>query len=184
MPCTGRCSEKREPADSGVVVDLNVKPQQVGTYRIVSREWGDYLNIDFKLKNPEPLMDKGQTVAYAQIPVSEECAVDSAYYEAKYKINVIDKKNNPEITITSKVGKVDDYAVISFSRATGLLTAYKVNGRNLRRGRYPKAQLLACTDRQRHGSPPPQAFPRVERPRDETRQPHLRQGQEHTSRHR
>ena len=120
-----------EPVDSGVVADLNVKPQQVGTYRIVSREWGDYLNIDFKLKNPEPLMDKGQTVAYAQIPVSEECAVDSAYYEAKYKINVIDKKNNPEITITSKVGKVDDYAVISFSRATGLLTAYKVNGRNL-----------------------------------------------------
>lgn len=120
-----------EPVDSGVVANLDVKPQQVGTYHISSNEWGDLLNVDFKLKTAEPLMAKGQTVAYSQIEVVEESAVDSVSVEQEYELKVVDKKRNPNITITYKYGKQKDYAVISFDRATGFLSEYKVGGKSI-----------------------------------------------------
>ena len=120
-----------EPAESGVVNDLDVKPQQERVYHISTKTWGEYLNIDFKLKNAEPLMAKGQTVAYAQIETMDYTTVDTAGIEQKYKLDIVDKKSEPVITVKSKYEGVDGYAVIAFNRTTGLLDEYKVNGRSL-----------------------------------------------------
>ena len=116
-----------EPVDSGVIYNLDVKPQQVGTYHINSKQWGEYLNIDFKLKTAEPLITKGQTVAYAQIENNEESVVDSVEVIQKYKLKIIDKKNEPNITIASN----DNNAAISFDRTTGFISEYKVDGKEL-----------------------------------------------------
>ncbi len=116
---------------SGVITDLNVAPQQEKSFHITSKEWGEYLNIDFKQKHDEPLMAKGQTVAYSQIECNETAIVDSAYFVQQYKLNIIDKKSEPVITVKSKVNGQDGYALISFSRTTGLLTQYRVDGRDM-----------------------------------------------------
>lgn len=120
-----------EPASSGVIDNLDVKPQQERVYHISSKAWGDYLNIDFKLKKAEPLMAKGQTVAYAQIENTDYALLDSASYIQKYKLDIIDKKSAPVITVKSKYNGVDGYAVVSFNRTTGLIDEYKVGGRSM-----------------------------------------------------
>ena len=120
-----------EPVESGVIDNLDVKPQQTGTYHISSKEWGDYLNIDFKLKTAEPLMEKGQTIAYAQIENTEEAVVDTAFDDEKLRLKIIDKKGSPNITVTSKKDDTDNNAVISFDRQTGFISEYSVNGKSI-----------------------------------------------------
>lgn len=113
------------PVDSGVVDKLDLKPQQEKAYHIKAKEWGDYLNIDFKLKSAEPLMPKGQTIAYAQIESDESSFVDSAFITHKYKLKIIDKSKESKISVAS------DSATISFDRATGLLSEYKYKGMDI-----------------------------------------------------
>lgn len=120
-----------EPVESGVIDNLDVKPQQTGTYHISSKEWGDYLNIDFKLKTAEPLMEKGQTIAYAQIENTEEAVVDTAFDDEKLRLKIIDKKGSTNITVTSKKDDTDNNAVISFDRQTGFISEYSVNGKSI-----------------------------------------------------
>ncbi len=118
-----------EPVDSGVVSDLDVQPQQSKSYKIAARKSGNLLNIDFRLKRAEPLMAAGQTVAYAQME-TRSTAVDSVEYPLKVKLTVVDKKNQP-LTVSSRLGKVKGYAVVSFDRTTGLISQYTVGGKSL-----------------------------------------------------
>lgn len=110
---------------SGEIDDLDVAPQQTKEYTLPYKAEGNelYLNIDFKLKEVEPLLDANQTVAYQQLLVkksSENLSV--ATYSGKGKVNVTDKKNSPVITVTN------NDIQIAFDKTTGLLTKYNVSG--------------------------------------------------------
>ena len=62
---------------NGEVADLNVAPQQRVTLTLpyqVPATGEVMLNVDFQLKDAEPLMTKGQTVAYRQLAVREQTA--------------------------------------------------------------------------------------------------------------
>ena len=67
-----------------------------------------FLNIDFRLKKAEPLMEAGQIVAYAQLAVKEKSAaviVQTTWLRAqdgkKVKAKLIDKKGERDITVTT-----------------------------------------------------------------------------------
>lgn len=114
-----------EPVDSGVVGNLNIKPGETKTIHIDSKGWGDCLNIDFKLKNAEPLMAKGQTVAYEQMIANNIAVIDSTATTEKLKLKIIDKKKEPFISVVSPTD------TISFDRTTGLLTEYRSGGKDV-----------------------------------------------------
>ena len=62
--------------EKGVVENLDIAPQ---TSKLIELGWKDiknpkeevFLNVSFTLKNAEPLMEKGQVVAYNQIQLQE-----------------------------------------------------------------------------------------------------------------
>jgi len=103
--------------DQGVVDKLDVAPQEEKVVPLlVSGFKAHYLNVDFKLKSDEPLMEAGQTVAYQQFATKyAEAGLADSIVESKEKIKVIDKKEQPEIKI---VGKNFEY---SFDKTTGFL---------------------------------------------------------------
>ena len=110
---------------SGEINDLDVAPQQTKEYTLPYKVEGNelYLNVEFKLKKAEPLMDDNQTVAYQQLLVKKASEAPSIVtYSGKGKVNVTDKKNHPVITVTT------NNMQITFDKTTGLLTKYKVNG--------------------------------------------------------
>ena len=121
----------------GTIADLDVEPQQTKPYTIPfnSESITDnaaeiLLNIRFRLKAAEPLMKKGQMVAYNQLPVREyghKCCnfEEQTVQTEKSKIKVIDKKGTDAITISNA------NFTISFDRQTGLLKGYTVLGNNL-----------------------------------------------------
>ena len=82
------------------------------------------LNIEFKLKKAEPLMEAGQVVAYRQLPI-REITNNIADADAAGKIKLVNKKKETEIKVTN------DAVNIAFDKATGLLKEYKVNGVDL-----------------------------------------------------
>ncbi len=87
------------------------------------------LNIDFKLKTAEPLMNAGQTVAYNQFIVTEDkhscCAFDTPAQAVTSKIKLENKKKSDQIIITS------DNMNVSFDKNTGLLKKYTVLGNDM-----------------------------------------------------
>lgn len=71
---------------------------------------GEYLlNIDFKLKQAEPLMEKGQTVAYAQLPVAGLHSV-------------------PEVLRPMSTAQ---HPIITFDKTTGFISQYVVDGKSM-----------------------------------------------------
>lgn len=82
------------------------------------------LNVDYRLKNAEPLMQAGQTVAYQQLQISEYKDKPAAATGGK-KVKVSDKKGEPTVTVSG------DRFAISFSRADGFITRYDYQGRPL-----------------------------------------------------
>lgn len=113
----------------GEVADLNVAPQQKVALTLpykVPATGEVMLNIEFKLKEAEPLMAAGQTVAYRQLAVREVTPALPAVQVEKTKIKLKDDKKANAYHITSQRG-ID----IVFDKATGLLTKYNVGGRNL-----------------------------------------------------
>ena len=120
-------------ADSGLISDLDVAPQQTKTFEIPFKSEsikndGDevLLNISFSLKDDEPLMKKGQTVAYNQLAVRpydyKSCVLPPA---TASKIKILDKKGTEEIIVSN------DNFMVSFDRQTGLLNGYTVQGNDL-----------------------------------------------------
>ena len=119
-------------AENGEISDLDVEPQQTKAFAIpfkIPEGFKDseiLLNIFFTLKDDEPLMKAGQTVAYNQLivrpfadkPLSLPTATAS-------KIKILDKKGTEEIIVSN------DNFMVSFSRQTGLMNGYTVHGNDL-----------------------------------------------------
>ena len=123
-------------AQRGTVSDLQVQPQQTADLTLSynlnplladPQNRDVQLNIDFALKQPEPLMQKGQVVAYQQFPIKD-------YYSAKNttsdpemetlawygKLKKTSKKKDKQVTIENQ------QVSISFDKQTGLMTRYVV----------------------------------------------------------
>ena len=113
---------------NGTVEDLNVEPQQRANldlgYRIAP-QGETMLNVEFQLKEAEPLMKAGQTVAYRQMPFRQNGNVKpSGLAEGKEsgKVKISNKKDEGSIKIT---GNGFDMA---FNKQTGLLERYVAGG--------------------------------------------------------
>lgn len=121
---------------NGEVANLNVAPQQSATLTLpyqVPATGEVMLNVDFKLKDAEPLMTKGQTVAYRQMTIREQavpaacCTMEKeGKADKESKIKVKDDKKTATITLSNKAG-LD----IVFDKQTGWLKQYTVDGSNL-----------------------------------------------------
>ena len=120
---------------NGTIADLDVPAQQTRTFTIPydrSKITGKevFLNIDFRLKNAEPLLTAGQVVAYAQLPVVTKqaceggCSKMLAEGHGKKKMKLAAKKNNViAITTPNLTFKLD--------RTTGLISEYAYNGKSM-----------------------------------------------------
>ncbi len=111
---------------NGTVDKLDVAPQQKTVVTLpyqIPAEGEVLLNIEFRLKNAEPLMDAGQMVAYRQLEVRTANAAAAVVAEGKLKVE--NKKKETEIKV------LNDFIDIEFDKATGLLKEYEVNGVDL-----------------------------------------------------
>ena len=120
---------------NGTIADLDVPAQQTKNFTIPydkSKIKGKevFLNIDFHLKEAEPLLTAGQVMAYAQLPVvtkqacSGDCSKMLAQGHGKKKMKLAAKKNNVvAVTTPNLTFKID--------RSTGLISEYAYNGKSL-----------------------------------------------------
>ena len=120
---------------NGTIADLDVAAQQTKNFTIPydkSKIKGKevFLNIDFRLKEAEPLLTAGQVMAYAQLPVvtkqacSGDCSKMLAQGHGKKKMKLAAKKNNVvAVTTPNLTFKID--------RSTGLVSEYAYNGKSL-----------------------------------------------------
>ena len=111
---------------NGTVDKLDVAPQQKTTLTLpykIPAEGEVLLNIEFRLKKAEPLMEAGQMVAYRQLEVRTANAAAAVVAEGKLKVE--NKKKETEIKV------LNDFIDIEFDKATGLLKEYEVNGVDL-----------------------------------------------------
>ena len=120
---------------NGTIADLDVPAQQTKNFTIPydkSKIKGKevFLNIDFRLKEAEPLLTAGQVMAYAQLPVvtkqacSGDCSKMLAQEHGKKKMKLAAKKNNVvAVTTPNLTFKID--------RSTGLISEYAYNGKSL-----------------------------------------------------
>ena len=79
------------------------------------------LNVDFMLKQAEPLMEAGQRVAYVQLPIHEVTPQAASLPHDKAKFSVKQAKQGP-LTIAG------NGVEIAFDGKTGFMTKYVVNG--------------------------------------------------------
>lgn len=120
---------------NGTIADIDVAAQQTKNFTIpydLSKVTGKevFLNIDFRLKKAEPLMEAGQIVAYAQLAVKEccgHCAENMAKAQdgKKVKAKLIDKKGEQDITVTTPD------LTVKVNRTTGLISEYTYRGKSL-----------------------------------------------------
>ena len=120
---------------NGTIADLDVPAQQTRTFTIPydrSKITGKevFLNIDFRLKNAEPLLTAGQVVAYAQLPVvtkqacEGDCSKLLAEGHGKKKMKLAAKKDNVIAVTTPNL-------TFKFDRTTGLISEYAYNGKSM-----------------------------------------------------
>ena len=111
---------------NGTVDKLDVAPQQKTVVTLpyqIPAEGEVLLNIEFRLKKAEPLMEAGQMVAYRQLEVRTANAAAAVVAEGKLKVE--NKKKETEIKV------LNDFIDVEFDKATGLLKEYEVNGVDL-----------------------------------------------------
>ena len=120
---------------NGTIAALDVPAQQTKNFTIPydkSKIKGKevFLNIDFRLKEAEPLLTAGQVMAYAQLPVVTkqaccgDCSKMLAQGHGKKKMKLAAKKNNVvAVTTPNLTFKID--------RSTGLISEYAYNGKSL-----------------------------------------------------
>ena len=110
---------------NGTIADLDVPAQQTKNFTIPydkSKIKGKevFLNIDFRLKEAEPLLTAGQVMAYAQLPVvtkqacSDDCSKMLAQGHGKKKMKLAAKKNNVVAVTTPNL----TFKVLSLSMLT------------------------------------------------------------------
>lgn len=117
----------------GVITELHVEAQQTKTFTLpydLSQLKGKevFLNINFRLKKAEPLMEAGQVVAYAQLPIKAKeacCGNCQLKGDKKAKVKITDKKGEQEITVAAAD------VVLKVDRTTGLISEYAYQGKSL-----------------------------------------------------
>ena len=120
---------------NGTIADLDVPAQQTKNFTIPydkSKIKGKevFLNIDFRLKEAEPLLTAGQVMAYAQLPVvtklacSGDCSKMLAQGHGKKKMKLAAKKNNVVAVTTPNL-------TFKLDRTTGLISEYAYNGKSM-----------------------------------------------------
>ena len=137
--------------EEGTIDNLDVAPQTKKTYEIpfpIDEPDGFttevFLNIEFTLKEAEPLLEKGHRVAFFQIPVMQNKDLlfndfeDRDLYDfeeifgmktigalSKSKIKIDNKKKSDVITVWN------NNFCIRFDKTTGLLKQYQAYGNDL-----------------------------------------------------
>ena len=117
---------------NGEELNLNVEPQGrqtlhlpiVNTLAALDPNSEVMLNVDFSLKQAEPLMEAGQRIAYAQLPVNEVLHHAAQMPSGNSKLKVFTKPGNMILVC-------DKDMRIAFDKETGLMTHYEVDGINL-----------------------------------------------------
>ena len=117
---------------NGEELNLNVAPQGrqmlhlpiANTLAALDPNSEVMLNVDFMLKNAEPLMDAGQRFAYAQLPIHEMAPQSASLPHNKAKFKIRRTKQEP-LTVSCEGTE------IAFDATTGFLKQYSVNGTNL-----------------------------------------------------
>ncbi|WP_036879894.1 glycoside hydrolase family 2 TIM barrel-domain containing protein [Xylanibacter oryzae] len=113
---------------NGEIENLDIAPHESREYTLpynmesVQGQSELLLNIDYKLKNPEPLMDAGQVVAHQQIVLRP--------YVANANI-MSGKQTNGKMKLTDDNDKIalnGNQLNIEFSKKDGYLKRYDVNG--------------------------------------------------------
>lgn len=109
---------------SGIVENLYIAPQQTKefTLPIADIEGNElFLNIEFKLKQAEPLMAAGQSVAHRQLAINsiEDWTMMIISEGGSIKLN--DKEHEATIDV------VADDLLVQFNRKSGLITKYMYN---------------------------------------------------------
>ena len=128
--------ENGKRTQRGVISNLDVAPQQTKTYTIpydLTKAKGKeiLLDIEFTLKEAEPLMKKDQLVAYAQLTVKEkQCCghctdkMSKAKNEKNVKAKLTDKKGEPNIIVSTPS------LTLKVNRNTGLISEYTYQGKS------------------------------------------------------
>ena len=114
---------------NGEELNLNVTPQGQQTLHLpiantlTALEPGKevLLNVDFMLKQAEPLMEAGQRIAYGQLVINENAHMTPVLSNEKANFKT-KKQSNGDIVITA------DGVNIVFNGKTGLMSDYVVNG--------------------------------------------------------
>ena len=119
---------------NGTIADLDVAAQQTKNFTIPydkSKIKGKevFLNIDFRLKEAEPLLTAGQVMAYAQLPVvtKQACSGDCSKMLAQghgKKMKLAAKKDNVVAVTTPNL-------TFKLDRTTGLISEYAYNGKSM-----------------------------------------------------
>ncbi len=131
-----RVMENGNVTQQGTVDKLDVAPQQTVAVtlpydmsKINASSSEALLDIEFRLKSDEPLLEKGHVAAYRQMtlkPYDFNAAFAAAGNSGeKGKTKLTDKKKLPVITLSGQNFKVE------FDRATGWLSKYEVGGKSL-----------------------------------------------------
>lgn len=121
---------------NGTIADIDVAPHQTKTFTLpydLTQAKGKeiFLNIDFRLKKAEPLMEAGQIVAYNQLVVkANKCDKSCAANQAEtgkvknVKTKFTDKKDEQDITVSTAD------LTVKVNRTTGLISEYTYQGKS------------------------------------------------------
>ena len=121
---------------NGTIADIDVAPHQTKTFTLpydLTQAKGKeiFLNIDFRLKKAEPLMEAGQIVAYNQLVVkAKKCDKSCAASQAEtgkvknIKTKFTDKKDEQDITVSTAD------LTVKVNRTTGLISEYTYQGKS------------------------------------------------------
>ena len=121
---------------NGTIADIDVAPHQTKTFTLpydLTQAKGKeiFLNIDFRLKKAEPLMEAGQIVAYNQLVVkANKCDKSCAANQAEtgkvknVKTKFTDKKGEQDITVSTA------NLTVKVNRTTGFISEYTYQGKS------------------------------------------------------
>ena len=121
---------------NGTIADIDVAPHQTKTFTLpydLTQAKGKeiFLNIDFRLKKAEPLMEAGQIVAYNQLVVkAKKCDKQCAANQAEtgkvknVKTKFTDKKGEQDFTVSTAD------LTVKVNRTTGFISEYTYQGKS------------------------------------------------------
>ena len=121
---------------NGTIANIDVAPHQTKTFTLpydLTQAKGKeiFLNIDFRLKKAEPLMEAGQIVAYNQLVVkAKKCDKSCAANQAEtgkvknVKTKFTDKKGEQDITVSTAD------LTVKVNRTTGFISEYTYQGKS------------------------------------------------------